>query len=59
MDLEVDLPSELEDSRVKRRGVLSKAGVTKVGIHGVELSMVPRVEGFQTQFEAAAAGFAQ
>ena len=55
--LEVDLSSELEDSRVKGRSDLAEPAVTEGAIHGVELSMVPGVEGFQTQFKIAAARF--
>src|SRR5208282_442808 len=55
--LEVDLSSKLEDSRVKGRSDLAEPAVTEACIHVVELSMVPGVEGFQTQFQTAAARF--
>jgi hypothetical protein len=44
--LEVDLAPELEDSGVKGRGDLAETAVAEVGIHGIELGVVPRVEGF-------------
>src|SRR5277367_462388 len=36
---------------------MAEPAVTEGGIHGVELCMVPGVEGFQTQFQVAAARF--
>ena len=57
--LEVDLSSELEDSRVKRRGHLAESAVAKIGVHCVQLGVIPGVERFQAQFQAAAASFAQ
>jgi len=44
--LEVDLASKLEDSRVKCRRHLAESAVAKVGADGIELRMVPGVEGF-------------
>src|SRR5580692_3162968 len=57
--LEVDLSSKLEDSRVKGRSDLAKVRRAKASAYLVKLRVIPRVEGFQTQFQEAAASFPQ
>ena len=57
--LEVELQPDLQNARVEGRGELAEVTGTEVVADLVELRVVPDVEGFQTQFEAAATGFAQ
>src|ERR1700730_1269792 len=48
--LDVDLPPELEDARIEGRSNLAEIAGAEAVAHLVELSMVPRVEGFHTEF---------
>src|SRR5579859_7789348 len=57
--LEVNLAAELHDSRVVSRGELAELGIAETGVNVLELSMVPGVEGFEANFQAAAASFAE
>src|SRR5580704_14174260 len=57
--LEVNLSSKLEDTRVEGRSNLSKVGGTQAVADLIEFGMVPSVEGFDAELEAAAAGLAE
>src|SRR5579871_3835339 len=57
--LEVDFSSKLEDTRVEGRSNLSKVGGTQAVADLIEFGVVPGVEGFDAEFEAAAAGLAE
>src|SRR6516225_10444544 len=57
--LEVELPSELNDSRIESAGDLAEPAVSKSGVDLVELRVVPGVEGLEAKLEPAAARFAE
>src|SRR5579859_1802619 len=57
--LEVNLAAELHDSRVVSRGELAELGVAEASVNVLELGMVPGVEGFEANFQAAAASFTE
>jgi len=56
---EVYLRSQLEDSRIEGRSDLAEVGRTETVADLVELRVVPRVEAFRAEFEAAAASFVE
>ncbi len=57
--LEVDLPSELKDSRVEGRSDLAEIAGTEPVTDLVKLGVIPGVETFHTEFQPAATSFAQ
>src|SRR5579883_1300601 len=57
--LKVDLRAELQDARIKGGVELAEVGVAEGGVDAAEFRVVPGVERFQTEFEAAAARLAQ
>ena len=57
--LEVNFSSKLEDTRIEGRSNLSKVAGTQAVTDLIEFGMVPGVEGFEAELEAAAASLVQ
>src|SRR5579883_2341752 len=57
--LKVDLRAKLQDARIKGGVELAEVGVAEGGVDAAKFRVVPGVERFQTEFEAAATRLAQ
>ena len=57
--LEVQFSTELNDSRIESGGNFAESAVVKVIADGVELGVIPGVERFEAQLEAATTLFAE
>jgi hypothetical protein len=57
--LEVQFSTELNDSRIESGGNLAESAIAKIIADGVELGVIPGVERFEAQLEAAATLFAE